>query len=91
VLTARRSREQREHLVLLGEAPLALLGEDELAVGDHVELAVRALVRGRVDALSLEPGRETRGPSVVAPSDGAVVNLDRHAPSLSREAPSGDG
>ena len=47
----RASRElasSLEHLVLLGEAPLALLREDELAVEEHVELALLALDRRSV-------------------------------------------
>ena len=64
----------------LGEATLALLREDHAAVGDDVELALRAGDDlGHVLGLGVELGRETRGPSVVPRSDGAVVDLDLHA------------
>ena len=72
--------EKLEDLVLLGEAPDALLREDELAVCDHVVLALRALDGARFDPVLVQDGRETRGPAVVAASDGAVVDLDGHAP-----------
>ena len=64
--------------MFLREAALGLLGEDELAVRDDVELALRALDDAGVDAAGVERGRETRGPAVVAPSDGAVEDLDAH-------------
>jgi hypothetical protein len=57
---------------------LALLGEDEVAVGEHVELRLRAFADRRVEPLLVELGRETRGPSVVSASDGAVEDLDAH-------------
>jgi hypothetical protein len=64
---------------VLGEAALALLAEDQLAVGDDVELAVLARDDLRlVRRLGVELGRETRGPAVIAVSDGAVVDLDLH-------------
>jgi hypothetical protein len=70
---------------VLGEAALALLREDELPVGEHVELALRALDDLRVVVRpSLDLGRETRGPAVVAASDGAVVDLDAHGGSVPR-------
>jgi len=56
-----------------------LLGEDELALGDDVELALLALDRPRVEAVLVQLGRETRGPFVVAASDGAVEDLDLQA------------
>jgi hypothetical protein len=64
---------------VLREATFALLREDESAVGHDVELALlpgngARLVRGQVVQL----GRETRSPSVIAVSDGAVVDLDLH-------------
>ena len=54
-----------------------LLGEDELAVGDHVELALHSgLHLGDVpDGVQL--GHETRGPFVVAVSDGAEEDANR--------------
>jgi hypothetical protein len=55
-----------------------LLREDELPVGDDVELALLAFDRARVEAVLVELGRETRGPFVVAASDGAVEDLDLH-------------
>ena len=74
------ARERGEDLVVLGEAPLALLGEHDLAVDEHVELRLRPLDdlglrrRARIDL-----GRETRGPAVIAASDGAVVDFHAHA------------
>jgi hypothetical protein len=70
---------------VLGEAPRALLGEDQLPVGEHVELALLAREDLRlVLRLRVELGRETRGPAVIAVSDGAVVDLDaRHSVELS--------
>ena len=74
---------------MLGEPALALLGEDQPAVGDDVELALltrdgRRLVRRSVAEL----GRETRGPAVVAVSDGAVEDLDpRHGSELTGGGP----
>src|SRR5687768_2107432 len=79
--------ERGENLVLLREAAHALLREDELAVGKHVELAVRALAGGRGDAVVVQDGRETRGPTVVPASDGAVVDLDGHGRTLSEARP----
>jgi hypothetical protein len=58
---------------------LALLGEDELAVGEDVELRLRAFADRGLESLSVQLGRETRGPSVVPASDGAVENLDAHS------------
>ena len=78
--------ERREDFGLLGKAPDALLREDELTVRQHVELALRALDDARLDAVPVQRGRETRGPSVVAASDGAVVDLDGHAASLPIQA-----
>src|ERR1051326_8126979 len=57
---------------------LLLLREDRRAVADDVELAPGGLARRRVEALASQLGRETRGPSVVTASDGAVENLDGH-------------
>ena len=72
------SAEQRHDLVLLREAPLALLGEDEASVGDDVVLASLATDGDCFVACIVERGRETRGPNVVAVSDGAVEDLDPH-------------
>src|SRR5690348_10975222 len=58
---------------------LLLLGEDERPVAEDVELA-RAPRCGRgVESVSVELGRETRGPAVVAASDGAIEDFDGHA------------
>ena len=66
---------------MLGEPAGVLLGEDDLAVGDHVELALAAwLDLGLVVGFGVQLGRETRGPPVVAVSDRAEEDLDRHAP-----------
>jgi hypothetical protein len=58
-----------------------LLGEDQLAVGNDIELALLAGDRlGLVRRPLVELGRETRGPVVIAVSDGAVENVDaRHS------------
>jgi len=82
----RESREQAENLVLLGEAAFALLREEELPVPEDVELALLALGGRGGDALVVQDGRETRSPLVVAASDGAVVDLDRHVGSLPGQA-----
>jgi hypothetical protein len=66
---------------VLGESALLLLREQQPPVREHVELALRALDGLRVDARPLRDlGRETRGPAVVAVSDGAVMDLDPHRP-----------
>jgi hypothetical protein len=56
------------------------LRKDDRAVGDDVELALAALAGLRLETVSLQLGRETRGPFVVAASDGAVEDLDGHRP-----------
>jgi hypothetical protein len=61
-----------------------LLREDRLAVDDDVVLALGTLAGGRVVAVFLQLGRETRGPCVVPASDGAVEDLDGHAGERSR-------
>ena len=65
---------------MLRKTALLLLREDEFAVGQNVELALAALLDlGLVLRLGVQLGRETRGPVVVAVSDGAVENSDpRH-------------
>jgi hypothetical protein len=69
---------------VLGEPTLLLLREGELTVEQHVELALPALLDlGLVLCLGVQLGRETRGPRVVAVSDGAVLDQDaRHEPNL---------
>jgi hypothetical protein len=69
---------------VLREPTLPLLREDEFAVRQDVVLALRALLDlGRVLGLVVQLGRETRGPCVVAVSDGAVLDQDlRHAENL---------
>jgi len=69
---------------VLGEAALALLREEELAAADDVVLALLALEDDGVVAVGDQLGRETRGPFVVAASDGAVVDLDAHRSDPSR-------
>jgi hypothetical protein len=59
---------------------LLLLREDELAVAHDVELAVASLCNRRREAALLQLGGETRRPFVVAASDGAIEDLDAHAP-----------
>jgi hypothetical protein len=69
---------------VLREPAFLLLREDQLAVGEHVELTLAALLDlGLVLRLGVQLGRETRGPRVVAVSDGAVLDQDaRHEPNL---------
>jgi hypothetical protein len=69
---------------VVGEPTLLLLREDELPVLEHVVLALSAgLDLGFVLRLGVQLGRETRGPLVVAVSDGAVQDADpRHADTL---------
>ncbi len=58
---------------MLREPTFFLLREDELLVREHVVLAFAALFDlGLVPGLGIQLGRETRGPFVVAVSDGAV-------------------
>ena len=59
-----------------------VLGEDERAVVDDVELPRAALADRRVEPVLLQLGRETRGPSVVPASDGAIQDLDTHGQSV---------
>jgi hypothetical protein len=70
---------------VLGEAALALLREQEPVVREHIELARLALGGGRLVLRALvDLGRETRGPAVIAVSDGAVKDADvGHDASLS--------
>jgi catechol 2,3-dioxygenase-like lactoylglutathione lyase family enzyme len=78
-------RQGLEHLVGLGEAARLLLREDERIVGDDVELALGPFDGFRPVPASVELGRETRGPAVVAASDGAVEDANgRHAATLAR-------
>jgi hypothetical protein len=76
--------EERADLGVLGEAPRFLLREDDLSVAENVELALPAgLELGLVRGLGVQLGRETRGPFVVAVSDGAVEDLHaRHSENL---------
>jgi hypothetical protein len=69
---------------VLGESPFVLLGEDQLTVREHVVLALRAFLDlGLVLGLGVQLGRETRGPFVVAASDGAVLDQNlRHVENL---------
>jgi len=76
---------------VLREAACFLLGEDEVAVGYDVELTL--LTRdglGLVSGAVVQLGRETRGPAVIAVSDGAVEDLDLHEHEPTR-APGGYG
>ncbi len=69
--------EQRSNLGVLREPALLLLGEDQLVVREHVVLALRALFDlGLVLSFVVQLGCETRGPCVVAVSDGAVLDQD---------------
>jgi hypothetical protein len=66
---------------MVREPAFPLLREDEVAVHEHVVLALLSLHGlGLVLGLGVQLGRETRGPRVVAVSDGAVLDQDaRHA------------
>jgi hypothetical protein len=66
---------------VLRKAAFGLLREEDLPVGEHVKLAFAAgLDLGLVLRLGVQFGRETRGPLVVAVSDGAVEDANaRHA------------
>src|SRR5581483_4663909 len=66
-------------LARLRPASLPLLREDERPVGEHVELPRFALLHLGVVSRLRELGHETRGPFVVAASDGAVEDANgRH-------------
>jgi hypothetical protein len=64
----------------------ALLREDERAVAEDVELPRLAAPDRCVEPLVVQLGRETRGPAVVAASDGAIQDLDAHRRSVHRHA-----
>jgi hypothetical protein len=74
------SVEEVVDLGVLRESTFPLFREDELAVGEHVVLALLSFLDlGLVLGLGVQLGRETRGPRVVAVSDGAVLDQDaRH-------------
>jgi hypothetical protein len=55
-----------------------VLREHEVAVCQHVELSRAPCGDRRVEPLLGQLGRETRGPAVVAASDGAIEDLDNH-------------
>jgi hypothetical protein len=62
---------------MLRKPSLFLLREDQGSVDDDVELALASgLDLGLVLRLGVQLGRETRGPVVVAVSDGAVEDAD---------------
>jgi hypothetical protein len=69
--------EERLDLRVLREPAFPLLREEQRSVGQHVELPIAArLDLGSVLGLGVQLGRETRGPIVVAISDGAVLDQD---------------
>ena len=77
---------------MLREPTLPLFREDELAVRDDVVLALAALFDlGLVLGLVVQLGRETRGPCVIAVSDGAVLDQNlchaRNLPPVNRVRP----
>jgi len=55
-----------------------LLREDESSVCEDVELRALPGLRRGIDPLRAKLGRDTRGPLVVAASDGAIADLDGH-------------
>ena len=62
---------------MIGEAADLLLRVDHRPVREHVELAFRPFLdRSLVLRLVIQLGRETRGPGVVAVSDGAILDED---------------
>jgi hypothetical protein len=78
-IIAWRLCQGRDDLVVLREAAFLLLREDQVPVGDDVELALFARDGlGLVSGALVQLGRETRGPAVIAVSDGAVEDLDLH-------------
>ena len=83
-MAATELAEQSADLSVLREPTLPLLREDELPVHEDVVLALAALFDlGLVLGLVVQLGRETRGPCVVAVSDGAVLDQNlRHAGNL---------
>ena len=79
-IIAWRLCQGRDDLAVLREAAFLLLREDEVPVGENVELTLFARDGlGLVSGALVQLGRETRGPAVIAVSDGAVVDLDLHA------------
>jgi hypothetical protein len=69
----------RQDLVVRGEAAFLLLREQHAAVRNYVELASSPRTDlGLVFRAPVDLSRETRGPLVVALSDGAVENFDVH-------------
>jgi hypothetical protein len=72
---------------VLGETARLLLREDQIAVPENVELPLLAFLElGLVLGLGVQLGRETRGPFVIAVSDGAVKDAHaRHAGNLTRQ------
>lgn len=76
--------EQLADLGVLREPAALLLREDHFTVDDDVVLALGALLgNGLVLRLGVQLGRETRGPLVIAVSDGAVKDADpRHGDKL---------
>jgi len=77
------SFQRFQHLGNFRVPPFALFREHEAPVGHHVELALLAGDDLRAVARSVDLGRETRSPPVVAASDGAEQDPDvRHGPRL---------
>ena len=72
---------------MLREPAFLLLGEDQLVISQHVVLALRAFFDlGVVLRVGVQLGRETRGPCVVAVSDGAVEDANLgHGENLSAQ------
>ena len=91
-IIAWRLCQGRDDLVVLREAAFLLLREDQVPVGDDVELTLFARDGlGLVSRALVQLGRETRGPAVIAVSDGAVEDLDLHPaePTEARGRPPG--
>ena len=79
--------QRGEDLARLRVASHLLLGEDEAPVRNDVELALLTPDRNGVVPVGLQLDRETRGPFVVARSDGAVEDLDLHGTDSRHSAP----
>ncbi len=75
--------EQGADFGVLGKPAFILLREDDRAIHEHVVLALRAFLDRGVVSRVVQLGRETRGPDVIAVSDGAVLDQDeRHGANL---------
>jgi hypothetical protein len=78
-IIAWRLCQGRDDLVVLREPTFLLFREDQVPVGDDIELTFFARDGlGLMSGALVQLGRETRGPTVIAVSDGAVEDVDLH-------------